>query len=565
MPYTPITVSRWRKAVQKKRGSTACGPDGVSKQDLTCLTDEMTQSLIDMFHHIEQGAEWPQAMLTGLITAIEKHPHAHSPSDFRPICVLSLAYRTWASIRTKEILGWLSKFSPEGLIGNRSRKETAHIWWSVASMIEQTWYDDHEVHGCITGIVKCYNCLPRIPVFAIATKMRLPIRILHPWLRVITCLERRFVITGGTGPGLRSTTGFPEGDPLSVAAMYLINLVMFQWVKFMTPSVRLWTFVDNIETTATNPGDALDSLDALKPFCSSLDIELDTAKTVCWATSSEAREYMRMSGCTVIYDTKDLGGQMVFCRRHTNKVVRARAEGLGEYWTRLARSPAPLEQKELSLRVAAWPRALHGISTAIFGQDHLTRLRTRALRSLGWTNKGMHPMLQLSCLSDIRSDPGYWCLWQTVIAFRRFADPLPCFQILDFLIDHPEKRIDPGPCGVLLQRLHHIAWSWHSGGWLTDHQGFQIHLMDSPIQLLKQRLQHGWRAMVGAIAAERKSMRGLATADFGFTLEAFQRYDTKQKGFLRYALNGSFFTKDKLIHAGLVQILDAFGVMKRTQ
>ena len=363
---------------------------------------------------------------------------------------------------------------------------------------------------------------------AIAKRMRIPNEILSPWIRAITALERRFVITGGAGPGLRSITGFPEGDPLSVTAMYMINLVLFQWVQLATSTIQLWTFVDNIETTGQSPEEVLDSLTSIDEFCTILDIQLDTKKTIFWATTTQAREYMRLSGRTVVYDTKDLGGQMVFCRRHTNRVVRARATDLTDFWPRLARSPAPISQKELSLRVAAWPKALHGISTTIYGTDHINKLRTRALRSLGWTNKGMHPMLQLSCLSDVRSDPGYWCMWQTVIAFRRFADPLPSYEVMDYFVLHPEKRIDPGPCGVLFQRLHQIAWVWLGEGWFRDHQGFDIHIFHSPLQLLKSRLKHGWRTFVCAVAADRKSMQGLARADVDLVSHLFQQLDPHQ-------------------------------------
>ena len=152
---------------------------------------------------------------------------------------------------------------------------------------------------------------------------------------------------------------------------------------------------------------------------------------------------------------------MVFCRRHTNRVVRTRATDLTDFWPRLARSPAPISQKELSLRVAAWPKALQGISTTIYGSDHINKLRTRALRSLGWTNKGMHPMLQLSCLSDVRSDPGYWCMWQTVISFRRFADPYPvtkswitsfCIQRNALIRDHVEFYFRD------FTKLHGFGW-----------------------------------------------------------------------------------------------------------
>lgn len=65
-------------------------------------------------------------------------------------------------------------------------------------------------------------------------------------------------------------------------------------------------------------------------------------------------------------------------------------------------------------------------------------------------------------MCDIRSDPGYWCLWQTVITFRRFADPLPSFEVLDILTDQPDRRIDPGPCGGFVTKVAHhcmgLAW-----------------------------------------------------------------------------------------------------------
>ena len=61
MPYQPITPQQWIKAVRGERSQTATGPDGVSKQDLLSLPYPLTCQLLEMFHHIEQGGEWPQA------------------------------------------------------------------------------------------------------------------------------------------------------------------------------------------------------------------------------------------------------------------------------------------------------------------------------------------------------------------------------------------------------------------------------------------------------------------------------------------------------------------------
>jgi ribonuclease HI len=81
---------------------------------------------------------------------------------------------------------------------------------------------------------------------------------------------------------------------------------------------------------------------------------------------------------------------------------------------------------------------------------------------------------------------------------------------------------------------------------------FLIHLCDSPFNLLKQRLQHGWQSFACATAAERTSMSGIAKADVPFTMESFSQMDSQMQGFIRYALNGSFYTRDKLIHSGVI-------------
>ena len=157
MPYHRITPEQWIHEVRRKKSSTAVGPDGVAKADLLNMPPSMLQKLLDMIWHIENGSSWPRALLTGLITAIEKKPNACKPSEFRPICVLSLTYRTWASLRVKQILAWLARHCPDGLIGNRARKETAHIWWTISAMIERAWYDDEPISGGIGDIVKCYT------------------------------------------------------------------------------------------------------------------------------------------------------------------------------------------------------------------------------------------------------------------------------------------------------------------------------------------------------------------------------------------------------------------------
>lgn len=139
MPYTRITTEQWYAAVRSKKSTTASGPDGVTREDLLRCPVEITEMILDLIHSIEAGSRWPDAAMTGLISTLEKVELAHSPNQFRPICVLSVFYRIWASIRTRQVVDFLSDKCPIGLFGNRKGCDTSQLWWNLALQI-RSWH-----------------------------------------------------------------------------------------------------------------------------------------------------------------------------------------------------------------------------------------------------------------------------------------------------------------------------------------------------------------------------------------------------------------------------------------
>ena len=126
----PLTVPQWDQAVASKKARTATGPDGISKADLANMHPALTEKLVELINEIDQGIQqWPQAALVGHISNVEKCPEATAPQQFRPITVLTLPYRVWASIRAKQCLQWLAQFAPEGMHGNVPGKSTVGVWW----------------------------------------------------------------------------------------------------------------------------------------------------------------------------------------------------------------------------------------------------------------------------------------------------------------------------------------------------------------------------------------------------------------------------------------------------
>ena len=131
-----ITVAMRRSALRKKPPRSAPGPDGLSRRDLLSMPDELVEEVLALLRQAETQGVWPQQLLTGLISSLAKTPGATKVSHYRPICVLSLCYRTWSSLRCKEALRHVARFAPPGLMGNLPGAGASDSWYSILLQIE---------------------------------------------------------------------------------------------------------------------------------------------------------------------------------------------------------------------------------------------------------------------------------------------------------------------------------------------------------------------------------------------------------------------------------------------
>lgn len=549
--FDPITVDQWRRTVRSKKVHTATGPDGVSRADLLAMPRLLCQRLVDTLNAIEGGRPWPPCSLVGTIAALEKVENAQDASQFRPICVFSLIYRTWASLRARSILDWLSEWAPTEIVGSRPGCEAGTIWWRLACIIEEGFYHDgRDISGLSCDLSKCFNTLPRVPVFWLARRLGIPSSIVLTWHRAVANMTRRFQVLGKTGPPLGSCCGFPEGDPLSVVAMYLINVAITAFLRNQAPQVTPWSFVDDWQLLSDSPECTLQGFRVISQFADFLDLHLDPRKSFVWGSSTTGREVLRQGDLPIKYHSRNLGGHVSYCGRFTNYTVKHRGRMLEQFWHMLRISLAPTPQKLLTLKVVAWPRGLHAAASTWLSQKWLSTLRTKALQALGLSKKGTNPMLQLSGVETPDHDPGFVVVWQTIWLFRRFAVHEIAFPLVSYILASDPQRYQPGPCGLFLQRIHQLAWAWMGDGYIRDHDGFIFHVVHCPFQLLKQRACEAWQNIVGSELSTRDGFEGLDKCNFPLTTERLSHYSFEQLGLLRVVLNGTFFTRDKQIHSG---------------
>ena len=545
-----ITVEEWIKTAKAKKSSTATGPDGISKLDLVNMPLDLVKQLVRIFRDIERGQPWPKCLLTGLISAIEKTENAKGPGDYRPITVLSLAYRVWATIRSRQILTFLSREAPIGLLGNRKGASTADVWWQIACEVEEALCFESPMSGAVTDVVKCFNALPRVPIMILAHHMGFPPSFIHAWMGAISGLERRFVVNGATSPAIRSCTGFPEGCPLSVTACFLVNIAFHRFVSISIPATSVWSYVDNWETTSHESGATDVALGTMTEFADLLDIELDGAKSFVWSTNPEERAFFRSQGHQVLNFARDLGGHLNYNKQNTLHTIRARLVEIRELWVWLSRSCAPLPQKLKALESVAWPRCLHSISTLHIAEAHFSRLRSAAMRSLHATKHGANPLLHLSLVCHTRYDPEFFAIWNTVKMFRKHCNPDIAFPLLTALVNSGFRQYYQGPCGALLNCLTSVAWTWEDNHTITDHEGLCLHILHTPIQTIKMRLIWAWQLAVGSQLCTRDEFKGIQYVDRELTMHKISNLPADSQGLLRVVFNGTFYTRDKLYHNG---------------
>ena len=546
MDSSEITYEDWITAVKSKKARGAVGPDGLSKQDLLHMPRSLVDKLLKIISQVEKGLPWPKQAVTGFVVALEKTYGAKTVDQYRPITVFSLIYRTWGSIRAKQILRHLEPLAPQTCTGNLPNRNAAQVWNGIQSMIEESLYTGQAVGGAVLDLVKAFNLLPRIPILMIMEHLQIGSGILRAWAGALTSMQRRFKIHNYIGPPVFSTTGFAEGDALSVTAMLGANLACHAWFRLRFPSVNLWTYVDNIELTGSNSDDITSGLLGMQHFANIMDIQIDDKKTYVWSTDANDRRTLKHSNFVIKHWARDLGGHMQYTMQVTNATIATRCNSMEPLWGRLARSPASYRQKIRACKAKAWPACLHGIGSAHLADEHFERLRTGVIRGLELEHAGTSPLAQLSLVEDASLDPQFAALLATVSAFRTHIDADIASFVLGEVAKSTRQRPLPGPCSVLTVRLHQIAWSWRRATVFADHRGLECDIMHAPPQEIRARLKQAWECRVKAIVGKRKTMQGLEHMSVSLTRGGQEKLMPDQQAILRASLNGTFFTTDRM-------------------
>ena len=525
-------------AQYKKR--TATGPDGWSRLDLASLPAAQHDQIAQLFGLLQHGLEWPTQITTGFVCPVRKIVEAERPSDYRPIILLSMLYRAWAAGASRCIVPCFSQLAGPHIYGFIPGQRATDLWFLVQAAVESAIQDQCTFGGFNLDLIKCFNRLPRAPLFHGLRCLGLPNSICSTWERALSSLQRRFRIGTDTGPPRSSVTGYPEGDPLSCCAMISFNIIMDKYMLLYSGQTLLTSFVDNISILSDSPATLQQGVLIAQVFLQMFDLDLDLRKSYAWGTDPSFRKMMRTFGYRVKLAERDLGAQMTFSKVSWSQSGVARLQSISHFWSVLRKSPVHSWFKLRALCSAGWPKALHGCENRLMPPGALAKLRSQAMAALGWRRAGASPLIRWSLQQQPEVDPEFYQMWTTMRTFLRMLNSYPHLQVAWRSFVQQPPTSGQGPFHSMWKLCAQLGWSWTID--LCLGIGFLVlGLHELHFDLLRMVLLHAWDRYVVSCLRSRRDYHDLASIDREIS---FKRADLapSDQALLLTIQDGTFFT-----------------------
>ena len=89
------------------------------------------------FSKVEDNGVWPEGLLDAHIAMIPKTDGDATPLGQRPLSVLPIAYRIWASVRMLQLEDWFRSWVPDSVFSAGGGRSSVEAWYTTSLDIEE--------------------------------------------------------------------------------------------------------------------------------------------------------------------------------------------------------------------------------------------------------------------------------------------------------------------------------------------------------------------------------------------------------------------------------------------
>ena len=149
-----------------------------------------------------------------------------TPLGQRPLSVLPIVYRIWASARMGQLGGWFSSWVPDSVFSAGVGRGSVEAWYTFAFDIEEVLAGatDSHVHLFVADVIKSFDAVDRTILDRFLSSLGLPDWFRHAYFEYHAHVRMRFKLASGLGEPWTRDGCIPQGCPLSmmfIVALYL--------------------------------------------------------------------------------------------------------------------------------------------------------------------------------------------------------------------------------------------------------------------------------------------------------------------------------------------------------
>ena len=121
-------------------------------------------SLLAFLLRLRMLGVWPDGLLDAYIAMIPKTDGDATPLGQRPLSVLPVVYRIWASARMVQLEGWFKSWGPDSVFSARGGGGSVEAWYTSSLDIEEvlTGAADSDVHLFVADVIKSFDTVDRV-------------------------------------------------------------------------------------------------------------------------------------------------------------------------------------------------------------------------------------------------------------------------------------------------------------------------------------------------------------------------------------------------------------------
>ena len=149
--------------VVHRKSATAGSLDVWGWKELKVLPVSWFDQLARILTLVEDDGVWPDGLLDAYITMIPKTDGDATPLGQRPLSVLPVVYRIWASSRMVQLEGWFKSWVPDSVFSAGGGRGSVEAWYIFAFDIEEVLSGsvDSHVHLFVADVIKSFDTVDR--------------------------------------------------------------------------------------------------------------------------------------------------------------------------------------------------------------------------------------------------------------------------------------------------------------------------------------------------------------------------------------------------------------------